>query len=300
MPFTISHALAVLPGLRQDSAGTVRGRGPLVAAALIAGSFAPDVPYFADSLVPGLFGYGQLTHAPLGVALADPVIAAGLVGGWAVLRGPMVALLPARHQGRIAALAGCGDRWRPSARSVAAFWASAVAGATTHVVWDAFTHPGRWGVRLLPVLDQEIHGTALHKYVQYGSSAVALALLAWYGARTLRATPEPAENRPSPLPRLSRRARRLALTVLGATTATGAAVRAEQWYDATGDAGGIIPTGLFGAGAGLALAAAACSGAVHLTHRAARRGGRGTADQWAADSQSGPAPTETSSGARNG
>lgn len=35
MPFTISHALAVLPVLRQDRSGTVRGRGPLVAAALV-------------------------------------------------------------------------------------------------------------------------------------------------------------------------------------------------------------------------------------------------------------------------
>ncbi|MGW3246415.1 DUF4184 family protein [Streptomyces sp. NPDC001070] len=300
MPFTISHALAVLPGLRQDRAGTVRGRGPLVAAALVAGSFAPDVPFFADSLVPGLFGYGQVTHAPLGVALVDPVVAAGLVGGWAVLRGPLVALLPERRRGRIAALTGCGDRWRPSVRSAAAFWASTVAGATTHVVWDAFTHPGRWGVRLLPVLDHDVHGTALHKYAQYGSSAVALALLTWYGLRALRTTPEPAEKRPAPLPRLTRRTRRLALAVIGVTTAAGAAVRAGQWYEATGDAPGIIPAGLFGAGAGLALAAAACAGAVHLTHRTARRDGRGTAGQWAADSQSGPTPTETSNGARNG
>ncbi|MEU1616111.1 DUF4184 family protein [Streptomyces sp. NPDC005722] len=301
MPFTMSHALAVLPVLRQDRAGTVRGRGPLVAAALVAGSFAPDVPYFADSLVRGLFGYGQLTHAPLGVVLVDPVVAAGLVGGWAVLRGPLVALLPERRQAGIAALVGAGDRPRPSVRSAAAFWLSAVAGATTHVVWDAFTHPGRWGVRLLPVLDHEVHGTALHKYVQYGSSAVALVVLGWYGLRALRAVPgEPAEKRPSPVPRLSRRARRLALTVLGATTAAGAAVRAEQWYGATGDAAGMIPAGLFGAGAGLALAAAACAGAVHLTHRADRRDGRGTPGQWAADSQSAPTPTETSSGARNG
>ncbi|WP_329188492.1 DUF4184 family protein [Actinacidiphila glaucinigra] len=300
MPFTISHALAVLPVLRQDRAGTVRGRGPLVAAALVAGSFAPDVPYFADSLVRGLFGYGQFTHAPLGVALVDPLIAAGLVGGWMVLRGPLVALLPGHRQAGIAALAGVGDPVRPSARSVAAFWLSAVAGATTHVVWDAFTHPGRWGVRLLPVLDHQVHGTALHKYVQYGSSALALAVLGWYGLRALRAASDPAEKRPSPVPRLSHRTRRLALAVLGATTAAGAAVRAEQWYGATGDAAGMIPAGLFGAGAGLALAATTCAGAVHLTHRAARRDGRGTPGQWAADSQSGPTPTETSSGARNG
>lgn len=300
MPFTLSHALAVLPGLRQDGVGSVRGRGPLVAAALVAGSFAPDVPYFADALARGLFGLGQFTHAPLGVALVDPVIAAALVGGWVMLRGPLVALLPERRQAGVAALAGVGDRMRPSARSVAAFWASAVAGATTHVVWDAFTHPGRWGVRLLPFLEHEVHGTALHKYVQYGSSAVALALLGWYGQRALRSVPDPAGRDPLPVPRLSGPARRLAPALLGATTAGAAVVRAERWYRETGDAPGMIPAGLFGAGAGLAVAAAAWAGAVHLTHRAVRRDARATRRQWAADSQSAPTPTETSSGARNG
>ncbi|MFF3562977.1 DUF4184 family protein [Streptomyces sp. NPDC002574] len=300
MPFTLSHALAVLPGLRRDRHGTPRGRGPLVAAALVAGSFAPDVPYFAESLVSGVYGYGTFTHAPLGLVTADPLIAAALAGGWVLLREPLVALLPERSRDRVAVLTGCGDRRRPTLRSAAAFWASAAAGAVTHVVWDAFTHHDRWGVRLLPVLDRQLHGTPLHKYAQYGSSAVALVALAGYGVRALRAVPGPdsAENRRSRLsavPRLSGRARTVALTAIGATTVAAAAVRAGQWYRATGDAAGIIPSGLFGAGAGLALAATACAGAVRLAHRTG-----GGAAQCAADSQSVPTPTETSSGARRG
>lgn len=305
MPFTISHALAVLPGLRQDRDGTPRGRGPLVAAALIAGSFAPDVPYFADSLVSGVYGYGTFTHAPPGLVTADPLIAAALAGGWLLLREPVVALLPERSRDRVAVLTGCGDRRRPTVRSAAAFWVSAAAGAVTHVVWDAFTHHDRWGVRLLPVLNQQVHGTPLHKYAQYGSSAVALVVLAGYAVRALHAVPGPqprpagaperAENRRQGLPRLSRRVRGIVLAAIGTTTVAAAAVRAGQWYRATGDAFGIIPSGLFGAGAGLALAATAYAGAVRLAHRT----GGGTA-QWAADSQSVPTPTETSSGARRG
>ncbi|MEU6345447.1 DUF4184 family protein [Streptomyces sp. NPDC046977] len=306
MPFTISHALAVLPGLRQDGRGTPRGRGPLVAAALVAGSFAPDVPYFADSLVSGVYGYGTFTHAPLGLVTADPLIAAALAGGWVLLREPVVALLPGRWRHRAWVLTGCGDRRRPTVRSAAAFWVSAAAGAVTHVVWDAFTHHDRWGVRLLPVLDQQVHGTPLHKYAQYGTSAVALVLLARYAIRALRAVPEPHTPEPhtapdrageqgSRLPRLSRRARAIALAALGTTTAAAAAVRAGQWYQATGDAAGIIPSALFGAGAGLALAAAVHAGAVRLAHRTGDR----TA-QCAADSQSVPTPTDTSSGARRG
>lgn len=62
MPFTLSHAAAVLPGLRRD--GT--GRGPLVASALVAGSFAPDITYYADTAVPGAMEFGEVTHAVWG------------------------------------------------------------------------------------------------------------------------------------------------------------------------------------------------------------------------------------------
>lgn len=48
MPFTLSHAAAVLPGIRRN--GTARG--PLFASALVAGSFAPDMTYFAASVRP--------------------------------------------------------------------------------------------------------------------------------------------------------------------------------------------------------------------------------------------------------
>lgn len=59
MPFTLSHAAAVLPGIRRN--GT--SRGPLLASALVAGSFAPDMTYYADSAIPGAMEFGQVTHA---------------------------------------------------------------------------------------------------------------------------------------------------------------------------------------------------------------------------------------------
>jgi hypothetical protein len=295
MPFTLSHAMAVLPGLRQDRNGPVRGRGPLIASAMVAGSFAPDVPYFADSLVHGVFGYGQVTHGSLGVVMVDPLLAAGLAGGWYVLRGPLAALLPEQWQGRAGAVLGYGPGEPPSLRTAGWFWASAAVGAATHVVWDAFTHPGRWGVRLLPVLDQEAYGMPLHKLAQYGSSAVGLAVVARYAVRAVRAAPVDAP-RPRRMPRLSRRARRLAVAGLGAAAGAGALVRCWRWYDAHGDGSfaAMLPSALFGAGAGLPLAAVAYAVVVHAT------GGGQETGQWAADSQSGPTPTETSSGASNG
>ncbi|OEV34905.1 hypothetical protein HS99_0034890 [Kitasatospora aureofaciens] len=77
MPFTLSHPAAVLPLLR--AAGE---RGPLVASALVAGSMAPDVPFFAESLLPGVYGRGGLTHAWWAVPTLDVAIAGALVAGW--------------------------------------------------------------------------------------------------------------------------------------------------------------------------------------------------------------------------
>ncbi|MFJ2778051.1 MULTISPECIES: DUF4184 family protein [unclassified Kitasatospora] len=75
MPFTLSHPAAVLPLLR------VAGeRGPLVASALVAGSMAPDVPFFAESLFPGVYGRGRLTHRWWAVPTVDVAIA-GTVNG---------------------------------------------------------------------------------------------------------------------------------------------------------------------------------------------------------------------------
>ncbi|MFE7660467.1 DUF4184 family protein [Streptomyces celluloflavus] len=180
MPFTLSHAAAVLPAVRRTGAA----RGPLIASALVAGSFAPDVTYFADSLIPGAMLFGAFTHSLRGVLTVDVLITAALVGGWLLLREPLVALLPRARQGRVHALVR-GRPWRPHrpgqlAASAGWFCLSAVLGATTHVVWDAFTHPGLWGTRLLPALDRTVGGRPLTMYLQYGTSALALGAIGWF------------------------------------------------------------------------------------------------------------------------
>ncbi|MFE4519751.1 DUF4184 family protein, partial [Kitasatospora sp. NPDC056783] len=197
MPFTLSHPAAVLPLLRAAGA-----RGPLVASALVAGSMAPDVPFFAESLLPGVYGHGGLTHRWWAVPTLDVAIAGALVAGWhGLLRGPAVALLPERWAGAAEALtvrrsAGAGDVGDTGtvgagvgagAGGAAWFAASAAIGAATHVGWDAFTHGGRLGVRLLPVLDRPVAGVPLYEVLQYGSSALALAALGGWAARAARA-----------------------------------------------------------------------------------------------------------------
>jgi hypothetical protein len=64
-----------------------------------------------------------------------------------------IALLPAAWQGRVHAFVR-GPELRAERPMALAprFYAPAVIGASTHVVWDAFTHHDRWGTELLPVL----------------------------------------------------------------------------------------------------------------------------------------------------
>ncbi|SCF70046.1 DUF4184 family protein [Streptomyces sp. Ncost-T10-10d] len=253
MPFTLSHAAAVLPGMRRD--GTARG--PLLASALVAGSFAPDMTYYADTAIPGAMEFGRVTHSVWGVFTVDVLITAAVVALWLLLREPSVALLPRTWQGRVHAFVRgqwCGsDRGAWNVRDGAWFVLSAVIGSATHVVWDAFTHHDRWGVRLLPVLDRNIGGIPVFQLVQYGSSAVALAVLAWFTASGLRRTG--ARPVPPSVPVLGRRGRWSAGALLSVCVVLGVVHRCARWYAYFGHIDtplDIIPTACFGAGAGLA------------------------------------------------
>ncbi|MEU3463185.1 DUF4184 family protein [Streptomyces sp. NPDC006733] len=288
MPFTLSHAAAVLPVLRRNGAA----RGPLVAAALVTGSFAPDMPYFAASVASGVFRFGRITHSAAAVPTLDPLIAVALLGVWLFLRDPLLALLPRRWQARAGTLFG-GQRRAWSARAAGWWWLSATIGAATHVGWDAFTHHDRWGVRQLPVLDTVVHEQPLYQWLQYGTSAAALLVLAVFLAVALRAAPQGPP--PARLPRLTTGGRAGAVLLLAACAAAGSTVRLlrEYAHRSPESLPEMIPTAAFGAGAGLAGGALLYAAAARLLRRGQRR-------QCAADSQSLPTPTETSSGARSG
>ncbi|WP_411069850.1 DUF4184 family protein [Streptomyces sp. cmx-4-25] len=254
MPFTPSHAAAVLPGLRRD--GT--GRGPLVASALVAGSFAPDTTYFAATAFPGAMAFGDVTHSPAGIVTADVLITAVLVGLWLTVREPLVALLPARWRDRVYGLV-VGRRRRDRRPAALAGWfcLSAVLGATTHVVWDSFTHIDRWGTRAIPLLGEIVAGFPVYLYAQYGGSALALVLLVWFAARALRAT-APGAGLPAGVPVPDRRGRLVAAGLIGGCVLAGVAHRVLRWaaywgWDRIETPLDVIPTACFGAGAGLAV-----------------------------------------------
>ncbi|MFI7100322.1 DUF4184 family protein [Streptomyces sp. NPDC050161] len=288
MPFTLSHAAAVLPGLRR----TGTARGPLIATALVAGSFAPDMTYFADSFIPGGMRFGEVTHSLPGVLTVDVLITAALTGGWLLLREPLVALLPRHRQGRVYAVARGRPRQPRGPRELTAlicwFFVSAVIGAATHIVWDAFTHAGRWGTRLVPVLNRVIGGIPLSASLQYATSALALVALGWFLWTALREAPgdggQPGGTEPvgalTAVPVLSARARLLLTFPVLLCVAAGAVQRTLRAHAVYGDAAtwfDYVPSVLFGAGAGLGVGLALYAVAVRLRYRrgAERRPARG-------------------------
>ncbi|MCC9706425.1 DUF4184 family protein [Streptomyces sp. MNU76] len=250
MPFTLSHAAAVLPALR----GNGTGRGPLAPSVLVAGSFAPDMTYYAASVLPEAMEFGDVTHSFTGVFTVDVLVTWALVGLWLVLREPLVALLPRGRQGRVAALVRCGTGARRFSPSVALWWyVSAALGSLTHVVWDAFTHLDRWGMRLFPVLGEEIAGSPLYWYLQYGGSAVAAVVLAVFAVRALRRQPA---GEPVGVPVLSSADRWVAGVVIGGCALVAAVQRVARWWAYWGSVAKpyeVIPTLCFGAGAGLVV-----------------------------------------------
>jgi len=169
MPFTASHAAIVLPFLRT----------PLLPAALVIGSMAPDLPYFVP-----FDTHRDLTHTLLGVVTIDLWI--GLVVltlWWSLLRAPVLDLAPIWLSERM-------PRRTPPARKVvfaALVVASLVIGSLTHLVWDSFTHPGEV-VDALPLLNTQYGPLVLHKWLQHGSSVVGLAVILLWTARWVRTT----------------------------------------------------------------------------------------------------------------
>ncbi|MEV5338111.1 DUF4184 family protein [Streptomyces sp. NPDC052676] len=274
MPFTLSHAAAVLPAVRTD--GT--GRWRLAPAVLVAGSFAPDMTYYAASALPEAMEFGDVTHSFPGVFTVDVAVTWALVGLWLLIREPLVALVPRARQGRLAALLRCGaPRARVTAGLVLRWYASAALGALTHVVWDAFTHLDRWGMRVFPVLGREIAGSPLYWYLQYGGSAVAAAVIAVFVGLALRRAPagEPS-GPPSGVPSLSSRDRWWAVALIGGCAVVAAVRRAVRWWEYRGAVAKpyeLIPTVCFGGGAGLLLGVLLYAVAVRVWRPASVPGG---------------------------
>ena len=185
MPFTVSHAAAVLPFRRLN----------LVWSAFIVGSMAPDFLYIVGSTE-----FRQIGHRFPGVLWFT--LPASLFALWffhAVVKRPIIGLLPAGMQQRLR------DQMGPfhfgGAARFGAILFSIAFGIATHVFWDSLTHPFTWIWWHVPWLEQwvplPLFGvTPMFEILQYISTFVGLlALLLWCIA-WYRRTPAPAGTFP--------------------------------------------------------------------------------------------------------
>ena len=188
MPFTLSHPAAVLPFARAIA------RRRLLSAVVI-GSTVPDFGWFLP-WHPTRFE----THSA--DALLTFCLPVGLAAYWIfqwLVKTPLIELLPA----------GAYARWRelsaPAPLASPRQWLLAACGvlfgAVTHLVWDAFTHEGARGVRMIPALEDpvvEIGGRRLAgaHLMQDANSVLGLIVVSAILAYALR--PGRSENAAAP------------------------------------------------------------------------------------------------------
>jgi hypothetical protein len=189
MPFTISHAAAVLPFSR------FLARWRLLSATVI-GSMVPDF----SLLLPWRLARFE-THSIIG--LPTFCLPVGLTAYWIfqwLIKPAVLELLPAGPYGRSRPYAVPADVF--SLRQWLLAGAGVLAGAVTHLAWDGFTHEGARGVRMFPALDDSVaaiggHPLLAFRIVQLGSSVVGLLLVLWIVWRALRRdTAGPLPQRP--------------------------------------------------------------------------------------------------------
>jgi len=171
VPFTLSHPAVVLP----------LARGPLVPAALVVGSVAPDVPYFlplpryAGAWYEPFVNATTTHHWPGALTVALPT-AAVLLAVWWVVRAPLAAL--------VGVTPGRSDDDRAPAERAGWTVLSLALGVASHVLWDSFTHADGFLVERVDALREPgFAGMDVARVLQHASTVVGLVVVAVWAAR---------------------------------------------------------------------------------------------------------------------
>lgn len=180
MPFMLIHPAAALPLYRR------LGRYGVLSA-LIIGSLTPDMHYFLPLAVSR-----DAAHSVSGLVwFCWPVGIALYLLYHLLLKQPLALLLPRAIATRVAPWLRPGHLPEASWRAVLL---SLLAGAMTHIAWDAFTHRHGPVVAALPVLRSvwftlENYPLAGYAVLQQASNVVGFAVLATWSWRCLRSLP---------------------------------------------------------------------------------------------------------------
>jgi len=179
MPFTVSHAAAVLPFRKLN----------LVWSAFIIGSMAPDFPYIIGNV--DYRGFGHRFPGILWFTI--PIAFFGLWMFHNIIKRPIVGMMPVGIQVRLQ------KELRPflfgGPRRFLAILVSTVLGIASHIAWDSLTHSYTWayyhfswlrGWVYVPFIGVMPAAAAM----QYGSSVVGLLALAAWVLLWYRNTPQ--------------------------------------------------------------------------------------------------------------
>jgi hypothetical protein len=188
MPFTPAHIAAVLP---------LRKRWNLVWSAMVIGSMAPDFEYFLT-----LGPKSHRFHEFPGIVIYTLPLSFFIL--WVLhrfMKGPVLEFLPT----------GVAERMDPGPFSfrglghIALILLSLSIGIATHLAWDAFTHESTIITERFPVEHANVPlpvvgPKKVYKVLQFGSSAVGLALLtanflSWYSRTKPRRKLAPAYSK---------------------------------------------------------------------------------------------------------
>ncbi|MCU1514198.1 MAG: cell wall anchor protein [Microbacteriaceae bacterium] len=174
MPFTPSHVAAILPFVRS----------PLPAAALVAGSMMPDLPYFIPLGIPRNF-----SHSLVGLPVADiPMGIAALLLWVFVFRAPLLSFAPDWLRLRFPITVRRQRDWPHLLIGALLVLAGLAAGILTHFLWDAFTHADGWVVLNVGAFRVRAGPWAVYRWAQYLSSLAGLVILAVWIVRWVRRT----------------------------------------------------------------------------------------------------------------
>lgn len=168
MPFTPTHTLAAVPFAWWLS-------GPAVFSSMVIGCMVPDWPLYVP------FGPSYaLTHSAAGIVIAClPIGLALSVFFQVALKRPLSELLPAYFQARLTSYVENPQKLSP--RVLLTMSGAVLLGAASHVLWDAFTHRGMWGVATFPALNEVLFAIGDARFrtymvLQHGSTIVGFPL----------------------------------------------------------------------------------------------------------------------------
>jgi hypothetical protein len=141
---------------------------------LVLGSMAPDIEYFLR-----LRAYGHYGHTWAGLFWFDlPIclLIAGLFHG--VVKRPLVRCLPLFLRARLGRLAE--ESWPMRNLWSRRLVLGILVGSLSHIFWDAFTHNDSLITVDLELLKLRVGPLTLYRWLQYISSVIGLAAIAWF------------------------------------------------------------------------------------------------------------------------